>query len=89
VTTRLYSDHQALGAMRTGATDLDLQVRKNEKMKMEVMTFTTQDTYLAALDFTLQMVIERPGRVVCAFNPSTQEAEASRSVSLRPSWSTE
>jgi hypothetical protein len=26
--------------------------------------------------------------VVCAFNPSTQDTEAHRSLSLRPAWST-
>jgi hypothetical protein len=33
--------------------------------------------------------IDVPGVVVHAFNPSTREAEAGGSLSLRPAWSTE
>jgi hypothetical protein len=36
-----------------------------------------------------QDVIQKPGVVVHAFNPSTREAEAGRFLSSRPVWSTE
>jgi hypothetical protein len=36
----------------------------------------------------LENPLIRPGVVVHAFNPSTQEAEAGGFLSLRPAWST-
>jgi hypothetical protein len=50
--------------------------------RVEVMCLRGRTATLAKKPFTA-------GRVVYAFNPSTQEAEAGRFLSSRPAWSTE
>ena len=37
----------------------------------------------------LKISFAKPGMVVCAFNPSTWEAEAGGFLGSRPAWSTE